>query len=568
MRKDSHTSVEVSVETSLISHRISLIIALACIAVYVFALMFAGVRAFRMTAMQNALAAQEFADLVEYAAREGNRDNGRGFMDSQFQANINHTLGLYKTLQAVIISDGTNDFAFERTHNAGIEWNNGKPSFKESLALSDSGRFFAPLSIENQRNITLRAVHSRFDYPALILILKQTLAIVVVAFCIACITFLLRTVLGRDAAPITLGGGKKRSGGARANPFDEPDDDDILADDEPDASDEAEDADAPNDPDTFDDLFDTDDLDAPQDEEAAADDGAFLNPLNDDDIPDADDDFGDIFGDMPSESDDTLPPFAEMDAPDEAPADDISFDLSDLDEPEEVKPPSESVPDADLPDTGVPDDTASDEPTMDINDMPISADISADEFAGLFPKEEEPTYTEAGLNWEANTLDKLEDELHKSAEFYNNDLCVIAMEVSDAAVSDADAEQAAAPVSAGEVFAALASDAVDFFVMRELVFERGARGLIIIAQDTDIDAGFAKASEFRAGFFTKHPEYATIVNLFAGVSSRCGREVDPDRLIREAGAALAKASDGSPIVAFRVDPEKYKEFLKKQSGGV
>jgi hypothetical protein len=113
------------------------------------------------------------------------------------------------------------------------------------------------------------------------------------------------------------------------------------------------------------------------------------------------------------------------------------------------------------------------------------------------------------------------------------------------------------------VFQALAADAVDFFVMRELVFERGGRGAIVIAQDTDIDAGFAKATEFRAAFLGKHGEQHP--QLFAGVSSRCGREVEADRLIREAGAALSKASPESPVVAFRVDPERYKEFLKKQA---
>ncbi|MDR2793121.1 MAG: hypothetical protein LBB61_05580 [Treponema sp.] len=442
-----NSSVEISLESSLISHRISFMIALVCIAVYALALIFAGIRVYRMVSGQNLLAQQEFADFVTYTTAEGNR----GFMNERFQTNITNALGLSKTLQAAIISNDSSEYGFERTQETGIVWNGSKPVFKSVFGFSKTP-LFAALAIEDQRNVTVRVIYNFFDYGSLIVILKQTLAIVVIGFCISCITLLLRYLLVKDTVPVSVGG-------------DPPKEDDLFnidteTEQEPDN-------------DSFLDVFDTEDTDSSQD------------------IDDA------------------------------------------IEEPRDTEP---AILPLSIPEGGA-------------DNTPIGTNISEDEFAGLFPKEEEPTYTAIGLNWEANLLEKLQDELHRSDSF-DQDLALLIVEIGN------ERDET--------VLSALAAEAIDFFVLRDLIFERGNIGIIVIMQDTDIDAGFIRATEFHAKFMGKYPEFSQDLNLFIGISSRCNREVDADRLIREAGAALGKTSEAAPIVAFRVDPEKYKEFLKKQ----
>ncbi|MDR2783785.1 MAG: hypothetical protein LBB48_08125 [Treponema sp.] len=439
--KNSQASVEVSLESSLISHHISLIIALACIAVYVFALIFAGIRVYRMIGGQRSLAQQEFDDFVTYTTTEGNRS----FMNERFQTNITNALKSSNTLQAAIISSASGEYGFERSRESGITWNGNKPVFKSTHGLSEP--LFAALAIENQRNATVKVIYNFLDYKSLIIILKQTLAIVVIGFCISCITLLLRYLLVKDTVPVSVGVAATHSGNDADHLAQETDDDD-----------------------NFFDIDDAEDGDASQDsnnESAVTEEPSVLH-----------------------------------------------------------SPISQAETDS----------------------LPLRADISEDEFAGLFPKEaDEPAYTELGLNREPLLVKKLEDELYRS-EAFSQDLALIIMETLD----DPD----------GTILPDLAAEAIDFFVLRDLIFEKGGTGIAAITQNMDIDAAFSKAAEFRAALLDKHPEKN--FNLSIGISSRCDREVAPDRLIREAEAALEKASETAPIVAFRVDPEKYKEFLKNQ----
>jgi hypothetical protein len=53
-------------------------------------------------------------------------------------------------------------------------------------------------------------------------------------------------------------------------------------------------------------------------------------------------------------------------------------------------------------------------------------------------------------------------------------------------------------------------------------------------------------------------------DLLVGISSRAGRKVTAERLINEAETALLKArtEKDHSVVAFRADPEKYRDFVK------
>ncbi|MDR1390497.1 MAG: hypothetical protein LBJ31_11045 [Treponema sp.] len=154
----------------------------------------------------------------------------------------------------------------------------------------------------------------------------------------------------------------------------------------------------------------------------------------------------------------------------------------------------------------------------------------------------------SGIGWEAYTHDRLASELHRCAAS-EQDLVVLLMECA------ADCGE--------DFYKKLSGEAVQFFNMKDLSFERGTNGICIILPNIDLDQAMSRAEEFHEAFRAGvgHPK-----NDFSmGLSSRAGRLIDGNRLFFEAANALQKAIDGddSPIVAFRSDPEKYREFIKK-----
>ena len=163
-------------------------------------------------------------------------------------------------------------------------------------------------------------------------------------------------------------------------------------------------------------------------------------------------------------------------------------------------------------------------------------------------------YTPRGnIGWESYTNDRLSSELHRCASF-EQDLTLLAIELkSPGKTSD-------------ELYSRFTDEAVNFFTMRDLIFGKGENGAAIIMPNTNLEQGMAKCEEFRSRINAKAPELNSgAVELCIGLSSRSGRLIEADRLIKEAYSALEKAM-GDPvshIVAFKSDPEKYREFIRK-----
>ncbi|MDR2134021.1 MAG: hypothetical protein LBP27_02850 [Treponema sp.] len=155
------------------------------------------------------------------------------------------------------------------------------------------------------------------------------------------------------------------------------------------------------------------------------------------------------------------------------------------------------------------------------------------------------------IGWEAYTTDRLESELHRCAS-NEQDLVFISMEFKNSRDLDTG------------FYNQLAEDTVNFFTLRDLIFERGERGIAVIFPNIDLDTGFAKCEEFHNRILSKYSGILrSKTDLCVGLSSRSGRLIDAERLIFEASEALERAlSDPvSHIVAFRSDPEKYRAFI-------
>jgi hypothetical protein len=112
-----------------------------------------------------------------------------------------------------------------------------------------------------------------------------------------------------------------------------------------------------------------------------------------------------------------------------------------------------------------------------------------------------------------------------------------------------------------------AADAARFFISRDFVCEKGEHGISVICSGLSLDAGFINADEFHNRIMGKYPTiFKTKTDLCMGLSSRFGRPVNAERLIFEADEALERAMMDpiSHIVAFKSDPEKYREFMESQ----
>jgi hypothetical protein len=159
------------------------------------------------------------------------------------------------------------------------------------------------------------------------------------------------------------------------------------------------------------------------------------------------------------------------------------------------------------------------------------------------------------IGWEAYTRDRLNSELHRCASF-EQDLVLIVMEFKT---------REDPPDTLYDRFA---EETVNFFTLRDLIFERGKSGVTVIIPNIDLDQGFVKSKEFHNRILDTMGEFFTVrTDICIGLSSRSGRLIDADRLLFEASQAVKRALKDpvSSIVAFKSDPEKYRAFIASQN---
>jgi hypothetical protein len=142
----------------------------------------------------------------------------------------------------------------------------------------------------------------------------------------------------------------------------------------------------------------------------------------------------------------------------------------------------------------------------------------------------------------------LQQELTK-AEKSGNDLAVLSVEGTS---PDFPSE-------------ALIKQAAGFFKAGSRFFEKDDRtGVYIVVPDAGLDEIFTAAKDFYRRAVPEAKSGGTY--LLIGMSARSSRNVTGINLLNEAESALNKArSDRSlPIVGFKADPEKYKDFIDRQ----
>jgi len=99
--------------------------------------------------------------------------------------------------------------------------------------------------------------------------------------------------------------------------------------------------------------------------------------------------------------------------------------------------------------------------------------------------------------------------------------------------------------------------AEECFTLNDLRFAVSDDKFTVIFPDRDLHEGLALCQNFAKSFSVMSGKNM----LYAGLSSRNGRQMDAERLMTETKAALFKCTDEENIVALSTDPEKYRDFI-------
>jgi hypothetical protein len=176
-------------------------------------------------------------------------------------------------------------------------------------------------------------------------------------------------------------------------------------------------------------------------------------------------------------------------------------------------------------------------------DLPVIPQEPQDPLAGT----DEPAGLYVGL------IQKLQAEL-AAADNEKSDLVLLCAEWTETG-------------AAGEPLTKqIAEEAAAFFKIPQMsAFKRGSSGIFILLPNIAFKRGLKAAREFYGHVFGKAAFETTIANLSIGLSSRADRMLDPERLILEAEKAVEKAKESpdQPIVAFKANPLKYKNYINK-----
>ncbi|MDE7292006.1 MAG: hypothetical protein K2N58_08170 [Treponemataceae bacterium] len=118
-----------------------------------------------------------------------------------------------------------------------------------------------------------------------------------------------------------------------------------------------------------------------------------------------------------------------------------------------------------------------------------------------------------------------------------------------------------------DYYAKVCKTLLDFFQFKDFIFEYKEDGFAAIIQGKGIDEAMESAESLYANLKSTLNKERANARPLIGISSRSLRLISAERLKTEAEQAAEHAStdNESPIVAFRVNPEKYRKFITEQT---
>ncbi len=169
-------------------------------------------------------------------------------------------------------------------------------------------------------------------------------------------------------------------------------------------------------------------------------------------------------------------------------------------------------------------------------------------------EEEEPAglfCPSTGFGWEQYMLTRLDSELIRSASS-DQDLSLFTIKIKDI---DWNSE-------CGKEISKTILEKVKF---NDLVFNYKEDGASAIFQNQNTDKSLVIAGDLHTEITSVLSKYNEQHFVGIGISSRTLRLISATRLANESEEALNRADADSPIIAFRVNPERYKDFLASES---
>ena len=178
---------------------------------------------------------------------------------------------------------------------------------------------------------------------------------------------------------------------------------------------------------------------------------------------------------------------------------------------------------------------------------PSPAKLPVDEVAPA-PSSDEPSglfNPETGIGWESYLLTRLNNEIDR-ATASEIDLSLFVFKLSSTARNS-------------EEFKNVCNYLAIQFQFKDLLFEHKNDCIIAIKISMNVDEALKLADKL-------YNDICNIINSKAcriGISSRSIRMVTGERLILEAEQAIDHSDANSPVIAFRVDSEKYRQLMEK-----
>ncbi|MEE0879651.1 MAG: diguanylate cyclase [Treponemataceae bacterium] len=154
-----------------------------------------------------------------------------------------------------------------------------------------------------------------------------------------------------------------------------------------------------------------------------------------------------------------------------------------------------------------------------------------------------------GFGWESYLETRLDSELARAASS-EQDLSFFLIAIENFDFNN-------------QIIPQLTSILLERFKFRDLVFEYGTNGFAAILQGMNLDRAMALSQDLYTQISALLVNNQMNNKFGIGITTRSLRLITGNRLIDEAQQALNKAFDeeGLPIVAFRVNPEKYRQYL-------
>ncbi len=154
-----------------------------------------------------------------------------------------------------------------------------------------------------------------------------------------------------------------------------------------------------------------------------------------------------------------------------------------------------------------------------------------------------------GFGWESYLETRLDSELARAASS-EQDLSLFLITIENFDFRNAIIPQ-------------LTNILLEKFKFRDLIFEYGTNGFAAIIQGMNLDRAMSLSQDLYTEISALLVNNQMNNKFGIGITTRSLRLITGNRLIEEALQALNKAFDeeGLPIVAFRVNPDKYRQYL-------